>query len=87
MRKIILRILKILFLLNIVLSANSIEREYSTNTYVKESISSGSGCKISNEMSEVSLDLYCGSSMVVMVVLSSLLGMFFMKDEFSGVLS
>ena len=39
---------------------------------------------ISNDAVEVSLDSFGTTSMIVMVILSSLLGLFFVRDEFSS---
>jgi len=87
MKKIILKGLKILFLLNITFFVSAINGQNITNSYEQKAKTESTTCKIYNTNSEVSLDLFCGSSMMVMVILSSLLGTFFMKDELSGVFS
>jgi hypothetical protein len=70
MKKIILKIFILLFTLNISLLGNDIS-----------AISS-----IEVEVIEVSLDSFGTLGIILMIVLSSLIGTFFLKDEFSSML-
>ena len=70
MKKMIIKLLGLLLILTLSLSA----------TEVKETKSVDNGEK----MTEVSLDTLGDSGVIVLIVLSSLLGAYFMRDELEG---
>jgi len=85
MKKIILKLFGFLLFLNVTLLANSLDSQQ-TNTSSSITASSVHNVEVSSsKMTEVSLDSFGNLGMIIMVILSSLLGMFFVKDEFNSV--
>jgi beta-lactamase regulating signal transducer with metallopeptidase domain len=67
---------------------NISESAYSTNSYVNESTEEATSLLNVGtiENTEVALDSFGSMSVMIMLVLTSLLGAFFVRDEFSGFL-
>ena len=71
MKKVISKIFILLVILNVALLGNSVSEGVSTQVV---------------ETVEVSLDSFGSLSIILMIALSSLLGAYFVKDEFSSML-
>ena len=85
MKKIILKLFGFLLLLNVTLFANKLDTQQTTITPTITSKTVHSTESSSTKMTEISLDSFGNLGMIIMVVLSSLLGMFFAKNEFNSV--
>lgn len=81
----ILLIVSLLLFFNTLLSANisQSEKSYQMNTEKSESYSAP--LENSNNM-EVSLNSFGSMSVIIMLILTSLLGAFFVRDELNGLL-
>ena len=78
-----LKLFGFLLLLNVTLFANSLDNQQ-TNTSSSITATSVQNVEASSStMTEISLDSFGNLGMIIMVILSSLLGMFFVKDEFN----
>ena len=85
-QSLLVKILSLLLLMNLSLLANSASLESSTNTYSAKSSTDEESTGVLTETVEVSLDSFTNMGILIMIVLSSLLGAFFVKDEFSTML-
>lgn len=81
MKKIILNIFILLFTSNVALLGNSISQTVANESTVY----SGSSMQTTKTV-EVALDSFSNMGIFLMIMLSSLLGVFFIKDEFSSML-
>jgi len=89
-KKMILKIVSFILFFHTPLFANS---NYSEDTYVKSAYNSEYQYKstptvVKNNSNniEVSLNSFGSMSVIIMLILTSLLGAFFVRDEFSGIL-
>jgi len=89
-KKMILKIVSFILFFHTALFANT---SYSEDTYVESAYSSehqhkstSTEVKSSSNNIEVSLNSFGSMSVIIMLILTSLLGAFFVRDEFSGVL-
>jgi len=90
-KKIILKIVGFILFFHTALFANP---SYSEDAYVKsaynneyqKNTSAPTAVKSSPNDIEVSLNSFGSMSVIIMLILTSLLGAFFVRDEFSGVL-
>ena len=89
-KKMILKIVSLILFLNITLFANT---NYSEEIYIKsmynseyQNISTPTTLKKNSNNIEVSLNSFGSMSVIIMLILTSLLGAFFVRDEFSGAL-
>ena len=91
-KKIIFKIVGLIFLLQTALFASSSysnESAYSQHSYASELVTESSSLGVMNigESTEVALDSFGSMSVLVMLILTSLIGAFFVRDEFDGVLN
>ena len=86
MKNVIFKLFGLLLLLNITLFANTFDAKQCTTAQTITSTKGHTVESSASAMTEVSLDSFGNSGMIIMIVLTSLLGMFFVRDEFSAVL-
>ena len=89
-QKIILKIVSLVLFFHTALFADT---NYNEDTYIKsvysseyQNTSTPTTLKNSSNYIEVSLNSFGSMSVIIMLILTSLLGAFFVRDEFSGVL-
>jgi len=89
-KKMILKIVSLVLFFNTALFANT---SYSKDTYIKSvhsreyhNVSAPTTVKNNLNNIEVSLNSFGSMSVIIMLILTSLLGAFFVRDEFSGAL-
>jgi len=89
-KKMILKIVSLILFFNTALFANT---NYSEDSYIKsiynseyQNISTPTTLKSNSNNIEVSLNSFGSMSVIIMLILTSLLGAFFVRDEFSGAL-
>jgi len=91
-KKIIFKIVGLVFLLQTALLASSSsymnEGNYPQHSYPSELVTESSSLGVMNmgEHTEIALDSFGSMSVLVMLILTSLIGSFFVRDEFDGVL-
>jgi len=86
MKNVILKLFGLFLLLSITLFANTLDTQQTTTSQVVTATTVDTTESTVSEMTEISLDSFGNSGMIIMVILSSLLGMFFVKDEFATAL-
>jgi len=89
-KKMILKIVSLILFFHTALFANT---NYSEDSYIKsiynseyQNISTPTTLKTNSNNIEVSLNSFGSMSVIIMLILTSLLGAFFVRDEFSGAL-
>ena len=85
-KSLIVKIFSLLLLVNMTTWANNIYDGTSKEAYINESTTLNSNSIALNETVEVSLDSFSNIGIFILIVLSSILGAFFMRDEFSKTL-
>ncbi len=86
MKSLLVKIFTLLLLFNMTTLANNIYEGTSHELYIYESTTLDSSSIALNETVEISLDSFSNIGIFILIVLSSILGAFFMRDEFSKTL-
>lgn len=81
-RNLLVRILSLLLVLNITVLGSNAYSEVSDESSIGNSSVQESTTVVFKETVEVSLDSFSSIGILIMIALSSLLGVFFIKDEF-----
>ena len=87
-RVLLLKIFGFLILFQTILFSENIYYVLDSNTTLVNSkvVNSSSANKDSEEVERVTLDSFGGTGVILMILFTSLLGLFFVRDEFNGVM-
>jgi hypothetical protein len=85
-QNLLVKILALLLLFNITVLASNFNSEVSVESHIVESTMLESSSVVLSETVEVSLDSFNNIGILILIALSSILGAFFVKDEFSEML-
>ena len=83
----LLKIFLFLILFQITLFSENVYHVSSSDTTLENSkVVKSSDIKEKEEVEEVALDSFGGTGVVLMILFTSLLGLFFVRDEFNGLM-